>query len=73
MGLYTPDSMVCIKQFRMPSLNWLNITGESTIYQVRMIILLSTVDREIFMLKIIHVRNFCVVKFSWSHSIREIF
>ena len=72
MGLYTPDSMVCIKQFRMLSLNWLNIAGESTIYQVCMIILLGTVDWEIFTLKIIRMRNFHV-KFSRSHLIREIF
>ena len=32
-----------------------------------------TVDREIFTLKIIHVKIFCVVKFSWFCSIREIF
>ena len=33
---------LCIKQFRMPSPNWLNITIKSTIYQVCMVILLST-------------------------------
>ena len=33
----------------------------------------TTVDREIFMLKIIHVKNFLVVKFSQFCSIREIF
>ena len=32
-----------------------------------------TVDLEIFTLKIIHMKNFRVVKFSRSHSIREIF
>ena len=32
-----------------------------------------TVDWEIFMLKIIRVKNFCVVKFSRFCSIREIF
>ena len=32
----------------------------------------TTVDREIFMLKIIHVKNF-LVKFSQFYSIREIF
>ena len=32
-----------------------------------------TVDREIFTLKIIRVKNFRVVKFSRSRSIREIF
>ena len=31
-----------ITQFRMQSPDWLNITFESIIYQVRMIILLST-------------------------------
>ena len=35
--------------------------------------LLSTVDREIFTLKIIRVKIFCVVKFSWFCSTREIF
>ena len=34
---------------------------------------LSTVDRKIFMLKIVRVKNFRVVKFSRSHSICEIF
>ena len=33
---------LCIMQFRMQSPEWLNITFESTICQVRMIILLST-------------------------------
>ena len=33
---------LCITQFRMQSPDWLNITVKSTIYQVRMIILLST-------------------------------
>ena len=32
-----------------------------------------TVDQEIFMLKIIRVKNFRVVKFSRFRSIREIF
>ena len=32
-----------------------------------------TVDREMFTLKIIHVKIFHVVKFSQFHSIREIF
>ena len=34
---------------------------------------LTTVDREIFTLKIIRVKNFRVVKFSRFRSIREIF
>ena len=33
----------------------------------------TIVDREIFKLKIICVKNICVVKFSRSHSICEIF
>ena len=33
----------------------------------------TTVDREIFMLIIIRVKNFRVVKFSQFHSIHEIF
>ena len=33
----------------------------------------TTVDWEIFTLKIIRMKNFRVVKFSWFHSIREIF
>ena len=33
----------------------------------------STVDREIFMLKIIRMKNFRVVKFLRFRSIREIF
>ena len=33
----------------------------------------STVDRKIFTLKIIRVKNFRAVKFSWSRSIRKIF
>ena len=32
-----------------------------------------TVDREIFTLKVIHMKNFRVVKFSWFRSICEIF
>ena len=32
-----------------------------------------TVDREIFMLKIIRIKNFRVDKFSWFRSILEIF
>ena len=32
-----------------------------------------TLDREIFTLKIIHIKKFCVEKFSQFHSIREIF
>ena len=35
--------------------------------------LLSTVDREIFTLKIICVKNFRAVRFSWFCSTREIF
>ena len=31
------------------------------------------IEREIFTLKIIRVKSLCVVQFSWSHSIREIF
>ena len=34
---------------------------------------LNTIDREIFMLKIIRVKNFCVIKFSRIRLIREIF
>ena len=34
---------------------------------------LQKVDREIFTLKIIHAKNFRVVKFSWFCSICEIF
>ena len=34
---------------------------------------LSTVDREIFALKLIRVKKFCVIKFSWFRLIRKIY
>ena len=40
---------------------------------IHVTIIMSTVDREIFTLKIICVKNFRGVKFSRFHSIREIF
>ena len=38
-----------------------------------LILYVYTVDRKIFNLKIIHMKNFCVVKFSQFCLIREIF
>ena len=38
-----------------------------------MVIHVVTVDRETFTLKIIHMKNFRVIKFSRFRSIREIF
>ena len=45
---------------------------ESSIYQQLLCLMYTTVDREIFTLKIICVKNFRVVKFSRFRSIHEI-
>ena len=40
---------------------------------IHQLLIAITVDREIFMLKIIRIKNFRVNKFSWFRSIREFF
>ena len=83
--MYVP-SQISIQQFSLgrpqtdqPDGFWGLCTG---IYNVTpphknaiLILILSktTVDREIFALKIIRVKNFCVIKFSRFCSIREFF